>query len=129
MRITCCAQILAELLHIGCDGSVRDPQNLRNASVIQLDLVNLRVRITLRKLEDVLEVRSAPRVDRLRVVAHDHDVLMLFRQRIDQIRLDLVRILILVDEDKFELPPIKPRDLFVLKDHAQCFFEQIVEVQ
>src|ERR1017187_259244 len=71
-----------------------DFENLRHASIIHFDLKNLRAGITFRKFENVLEVRAAPRVNRLRVVAHDHEVFVIEGQRVDEIGLDLVRVLI-----------------------------------
>ena len=53
---------------------------------------------------------------------------MLGRERVDEIGLDLVRVLILVDEDKLELAPIKIRDVLVLLQHPQRLLKQIVEV-
>ncbi len=122
------AQLFAKLLHVCGNRSVRDRENFRHAAIVQFDLEDLRSRIALREFEDVLEVRAAPRVDRLRVVAHNHDVFVLRRERVDEVRLDLVRVLIFIDENEFELPPIKRRDLLVLEQHAQRFLEQIVEV-
>ena len=53
---------------------------------------------------------------------------MIARQRVDQIGLDLVRVLIFIDQDELKLPPVKRRDVFVLLQHRQCLFEQVVEI-
>ena len=86
----------------------------RMRSCIWLDLKNLRIRITLRKGENVFEVRATPRVDRLRVIADHHQVTVFDRERVNKVRLDLVRVLILVHENELELAPVKFRDLVVL---------------
>ena len=53
---------------------VRHRQDLRRAPVIGFDLIHFRLRITLGKLQNVLKVRSAPRVDALRIVTHHHEL-------------------------------------------------------
>ena len=103
-----------ELLNVGGDRSIRDFQNFRDAAVIHLDLEDPRVRIAFGKFENVLKIRAAPRIDRLGIIADDHHVLVIERQRINEISLDFVRILIFIDKNKLKLPPIKCRDPFVL---------------
>ncbi len=122
------AQLLLKLLHVRRDGRIRHCQHLRHAPVVQLDLEDLRIRIPLRKREDVFKIRAAPRVDRLRIIAHHHQVAMLARQRVDEVRLDLVRILILVHEDELKLPPIETRHLRMLLQHPQRLLQQVVEI-
>ena len=73
----CCAQMFAELLNIGSDGRVRDLQNFWDTAVVHLDLEHLGVRIAFWKFENVLKIRAAPGVDRLRVVAHNHHVFVI----------------------------------------------------
>ncbi len=116
------------MVNVRGDRGVGDFKNLGHASIIHLNLKNLRVRITFRKFENVLEIGAAPGVDRLRVVAYDHDVAMVVREEIDEIGLDLVRILIFVDQDELKLPPIKRGDALVLLQHRQCLFEQVIEI-
>ncbi len=116
------------MLNVRRDSGIRDPQNLRHAPVVHFDLKNLRVRITFRKFKNVFEIGPAPRVDRLRVVAHHHDVAVLARERVDEIRLDLVRVLIFIDQDELKLAAINRRDPFLLLQHRQCLFEQIIEI-
>ena len=75
-----------------------------------------------------MKVGAAPGVNRLRVVAYDHDIAMLACEQVDQIGLDFVRILVLVDEDELELPSIKRGDVFMLLHHRQRLFEQIIKI-
>ena len=44
---------------------------------------------------------------------------MVAREQIDEISLDLVRVLIFIDENELKLPPINCRDSFVLLKHRQ----------
>ena len=120
--------MFAKLLDVCRDRRVRHLQNLRDAPVIHLNLKHLRVRIAFRKFEDVLEVRSAPRVNRLRIVTHHHHVPVIASEQIDEVSLDFVRVLIFINENKLELTPIKFRDAFVLLKHRQRLLEQVVEI-
>ena len=43
--------------------------------------------------------RAAERIDRLKLVADDGDVIVLSRHQFHDLRLELVRVLILVDHD------------------------------
>src|SRR6266699_2966624 len=99
--------MFAELLNVRGDGRVRDLQNFRDAAVIHLDLKHPRLRIAFWKFENVLKIRAAPRVNRLRIIAHDHQVPVITSESIDEVGLDLVRILIFIDENELKLPPIK----------------------
>ncbi len=65
----------------------------------------------------------------MRVVAHHHHVLMFGGEQIDEVGLDLVRVLVFVHEDELKLPPIKRRDLLVFLEHSKRLFEQIIEVE
>ena len=48
---------------------------------------------------------------------------MIATERVDQIGLDLVRVLIFIDQDELKLAAINCRDLFLLLQHRQCLFE------
>ena len=64
----------------------------------------------------------------MRVVAHHHHIPVLRREGVDEVGLNLVRVLILIDQNELELTPIKRRNLLVLFQHPERFLEQIVEV-
>src|SRR6476659_5295450 len=85
-----------KLLDVGCDRRVRHLQIFRHTAVVHFDLEHLRIGIALRKFENVLKVRTTPGVDRLRVVAHHHQVAMVARDQVDKIGLDFVRVLVFV---------------------------------
>ena len=95
-------EFLGKLIHICGDGGIGDIQDFRRAAVIRFNLEHVRARIALGKFQDVREVRAAPRVDALRVVADHRDVVMLRGQQINQIALELVRVLIFVHENELE---------------------------
>ena len=49
-----------------------------------------------------MEIRAAPRVDALRIVAHHHDIVVSRGQKIDELALESVRVLIFIHEDELE---------------------------
>ncbi len=76
-----------------------------------------------------MEIGPPPGVDRLRVVAHDHDVAAACGQDVDEIGLEMIRILVLVHEHELKLALITLRELSIVSQHAERFLEQVVEVQ
>ena len=120
--------MFVELLNVCRDCRVRDLQNFRKAAVIHLDLKHPCVRIAFRKFENVLKVRAAPRVDRLRIIADDHHIPVIPSEKIDQISLDLVRVLIFIHENELKLPPVKFSNALVALKHRQRLFQQVIEI-
>jgi hypothetical protein len=76
--------LLGKLVDVGRDGGIGQAQDFRRAAVVGFDAINDGFGITLGKLEDVLEMRAAPGVDALGIIAHDHDVVVARGQQIDQ---------------------------------------------
>ena len=121
-------ELLGELVDVRGDGGVGDVQDLRRAAVVGFDLVDLRARIALGELEDVLEVRAAPGVDALRVVAHDHDVVMPRGEQVNEVALELVGVLVFVHEDELEAPLVMFAHVGVVLQQLEPEHEQVVEV-
>ena len=109
-------ELLGELLQVGGDGGVGRVEDLRRAAVVRFNLVSLGRWITLLEFEDVREVRPAPGVDALRVVAHDHDVVVARREQVNQVALEFVRVLILIDHEIFESLPVSFEDIRVFPE-------------
>ena len=57
----------------------------------------------IRETEDVLDRGGAKRIDRLRVVADDGDALAVRLERMQDVALQLVRVLVLVDQHVVEM--------------------------
>ena len=89
-------------MDVGGNGGIGQRQNLRRAAVVRFDSVNPGFRIAFGELEDILEIRAAPRVDALRIVAHHHDIVVSRGQKIDELALEFVRVLIFIHEDELE---------------------------
>ena len=73
-------------------------------------------------------IRAAPGVDALRVIAHHHDVLMPRRQQVDQVALQLVRVLVFVHQDELEAPLVLLAHLLLLLHQLEPERQQIVEI-
>jgi hypothetical protein len=84
------------------DHRVRGLQDRSRRAVVALELHDGRPREARRELEDVGDGRAAERVDRLRVVAHDHQPVAGGAQRREDVGLERVRVLVLVDQDVVE---------------------------
>ena len=77
---------------------VREVDNTRAAPPIVYDRVLLRV-ITLFELDDVRDIRAAPLVDRLIVVANNAELDRPARKQLDEALLGWVNVLILIDHE------------------------------
>ena len=117
-----------KLLNICGNGCVRHFQNFRHTPVVHFDLKHLCIRVALRKFHNVLEVRAAPGVDRLRVVAHYHQVAMVAREQVHKVSLDFVGVLVFVHQNELKLASVDFRDPLVLLKHQQRFLKQVVKI-
>ena len=107
-------------------GGVED--QLRRA-VVALELDDGRVRPVALEVEDVAQVRAAPRVDRLVVVADDREVAVLRRERLDPQVLGAVRVLVFVDVEVAPALLVLGEDLGGLVEQADRFEQEVVEVE
>ncbi|OQC33374.1 MAG: hypothetical protein BWX70_00168 [Verrucomicrobia bacterium ADurb.Bin070] len=107
-------QRLLELFGVALDTGVRHSQHLRHAAVIAFQLDDPATVPALRELHDVLEVRAAPRVDALKIVAHGHHVAAEPAQDVHHASLQQIGVLILVNQHMPEAVLIKVAHRFVL---------------
>lgn len=89
---------LVVAVFVRADDRVRRIENARGRAVVLLELDHLRARKMLRELEDVADVRAAPRIDALVIVADHAEVAAFADQHLDDRELRGVRVLILVDQ-------------------------------
>ena len=87
-------------------------------AIVLLELHHACLGEVLLEVEDVLDVRAAPAVDRLVVIAHDHKVLVLRGKQVRDLVLDVVRVLVLVHADVAEA-------LLVLLEHLRTGAQQL----
>ncbi len=122
------ASSLGELIHVCGDGRIGNIQDFRRAAIIRLDLENFCAGITLGKFEDVREVRTTPGIDALRIIAYDRDVVMFCGQQINQIALELVRVLIFVHKNELKPSLILFAHHGIVLQKFQPQREQVVEI-
>src|SRR4029450_9837959 len=96
-------QFLAKLTLVGTNRGIRDIKDFRNAAIVCLDLEDLSLGMLGGELQDIFEIRAPPRVNSLRVFPYDHDVSVAPGNRIYQLRLNAVGVLIFVHENVTEL--------------------------
>ena len=80
------------------------------------------------ELEDVADVGAAEAVDRLRVVADDHQVAVLAGEQLQPPVLGVVGVLVLVDEHVAEAGRVALADLGEQLEHVDRADQQVVEV-
>ena len=122
-------QVLFDAVAVFCDQRVRRRQNLRRGTVVFHHHDGLHVWKDLVKIQQILDVRAAPGVDRLVRVAHDEEVAVIAAQHLHQLILQRVDILKLVDHDVFEpLLPLEP-DVLVLLENIERELDEVVVVE
>ena len=104
-------------------------QNIGGAAVVLFQLDDLRVREVLLEIQNIADVRAAPAVDALVVVAHHAQVAAVFGDQLHQRVLGEVGILILVHMDVLKALPIAFQHGRMIGEQFQCAHQQIVEVQ
>ena len=81
------------------------------------------------EIQDVPDVRAAPAIDRLVLVAHHADVAVLLGQQPHQVVLGAVGVLILVDHDVAQAAVIGLAGGFVVLQEPDGFQQQVVEIE
>ena len=125
---THCLQALLKLLGVACDAGVGDGKDFRNTAVIGLEFQHGAIRVPLGKIHDVAEVRPAPRIDALKIIAHHHQVAVLSREGVDPLGLDGVGVLVFVDHHIPEPLAVTLLDLRVFIKQREAIGQQIVEI-
>ncbi len=110
------------------DDRVGGGEDARRRAVVLLELHHDGLRVVVLELEDVSQVRPAPRVDRLVVVAHDHEVAVAGREQVGDAVLRLVGVLILVDADEAEALLVGAQHRRELAEQPVGVEQQVVEV-
>ena len=106
-------------------GGIED--RLRRAVVLlELDDVGVGERVL--ELEDVRDVGAPEPVDRLGIVADDHQVAVLAGEQLQPAVLGVVGVLVLVDEDVAKAVGVALADLGEQLEHVDGAHEQVVEV-
>ncbi len=81
------------------------------------------------EVEDDPDVGAAPAVDRLVIIAHNAQVVVLARDQLDEPELRLVDVLVLIHEHVAEALLILTPDLLMLIEELHGLHDEVVEVQ
>src|SRR5690606_25238502 len=122
-----------ELL-VGSSGILADNvlggfKNGGGTAVILLQLDNGRARKVAFEIQDIREVRAAPAVDRLPVIANHADVPLRADETFDDGVLRSIGILVLVDKDVFKRRAPCLSDCRLITEQSNGFEEQVVKVE
>ncbi len=111
------------------DRGLGERDDLGRRAVIDVELEDPRVGVTLGEFQDVVIIGASEPIDRLGIVAHRCQVARAGRRdRLDHLDLNGVRILHLVDQNMLEHPTLKSALFGKLADQAGPLQEQIVVV-
>ena len=110
------------------DDGVGKVQNGLAGTVVLLELDDPGPGKEFGKLKDVSEIRPAEGVNRLGVVPHHHDVLVVFGHEADDLGLEGVGVLVFVHHDEGEAAPHLPAHLGEGLEHPVPVNEEVVVV-
>ena len=111
------------------DHLVGGVQDVGGGAVVLLQLDDLDVVKVLLKFQNVADVRPAPAVDGLVVVAHHAEVAGNVGQKADKLVLHVVRVLIFVHQDVLELPLVIFQYRRMVHKQLEGLGQQVVKVQ
>ena len=111
------------------DNVVRRVEDVGGGAVILFELDNAAVREILLEFQNVADIRAAPAIDGLIVVADDAHVMPLARQQAHEHILRVVRILILVYMDIMEAIAIRLQHRRMVRQQLERFHQQVVEIE
>ena len=77
-------------------------QNIADRPVVLFQLNNLGLREILLKVQDIPDIGTPPLINTLVIVTHNTQIMVTFRQHLNQLVLDMVGVLIFVHHDVLE---------------------------
>ena len=122
-------EVLAEPSRVVGDQCVGRGQDVAARTVILLQPDDLRIRVITLKGLNIFDLRAAPAVDRLIVVADGEEVVVRPGQEAQPSVLDGVGVLKLVDQDMREASLIVPEDVRTLAQQLQGLEQKIGKVE
>ena len=118
----------SNLAFILFDQTVGSADNGLRRTIILLQFEHFCVRVNLREIENIIDIRSTERVDTLRIIPYHTNTLILFRQLEYDAMLRIVRILILIHQYITELLPVTDQHLRKVTEQNISIHQQIVEI-
>ena len=127
-RVRIRPQRLAETAGIVGDHRARRSEDMRGRPIILLQPHNLRAGKILLEAQDVVDLRSAPAIDRLVVIPHAANIIVPLRQQPQPQILRHVGVLILVHQDVAEPVVVVGEHFLVLGEDADRVQQQVAEI-
>jgi hypothetical protein len=121
-------QPLRPVVPVAFDQRVGRREDGLGGAVVLLQLHDLGVGEIALEVEDVADVGVTKAVDRLEVVADDHQVAVLLGEQLQKAVLGAVGVLVLVDQDVVKRPPPALADGLEELDHVDAADQEVVEV-
>ena len=119
---------LAEAALVLGDEARGDREDVAAGAVVALEAHDHRARKIALEAQDVVDIRAAPAVDRLVVVADAAEIAAASREKPQPQILDDVGVLILVDEHVAEATLERREDVGVLPEEPEGFEQEIAEI-
>src|SRR3989344_5746792 len=122
-------QLFVALIGVVTNHMIGGDQNVLRGTVVLLEGDHGRVRVIFLKFENVADIRLAPPIDGLVVIADDEEVTMLSRKERDEEILRVIRVLILVHEDVAEAVLIALQNIGIFREQFDGKHKEIVKVE
>ena len=122
-------QILALAPHVVGDHRRGRLQNVLRRAIVLLQPDDLGLGEVLLKLKNVADVGATPGVDRLILVSHGANIVVLARQHAHEFVLGAVGVLVLVDQQVLEAPVVVFANLRRGFQQAHSFEQKVVEIE
>ena len=120
-------EVLLDAHRVLRDEGVRDGQDLVRGAVVPVHHYRLHAREALVEVEEVLDVRAAPRIDRLVGIANDEQVAVVRDERLHELVLERVHVLELVDHHVLQaLLPLAAHVGVLAEDQQRQEYEVVV---
>ena len=103
-------------------------KNMAGGAVVALKADHLRARKILVEAQDVIDLRTAPAINRLIVVADTADIRAALRQQAQPHILNDVGVLIFIDQNIFETFLIQPQHVRIFPQKPHAFQQQVAEI-
>src|SRR6266567_2059629 len=116
-------------LDVVLNDSTCNVQNVLRRAIIFFQPNHFRGRKVFLELQNILNVRAAPAINRLVRIADDADVLLLFSQQANQSVLKGIRVLVFVDQDVAEAIVVSVPNFRNIAQQAYRLNQQIVKIQ
>ena len=122
-------EVLGFALEVPGDQRIGRGENVSCRAVVLFQQDDLRSGVVLLEVQDVVDIRAAPVIDRLVGVAGDAQVSMALRQQRADLVLYRVGVLVFVDENVLELLAVALEQVLVLLQQLHREQQEIIEVE